>query len=135
MAGARGSLHPSPIVTEYAIPLLRDDDDLVRFWDMAEEHITVSLRGGFRTIPTGPRWPGTDPKRPWAVTFRSRCWDRIESDWVYEPSPSSRNAAFFKRCRFSLDDALDIAAAAAERERTVLIARYSAIAEARDAAR
>ena len=128
------SLHQGrdPIVTEYAFPLLTPTDDLVRFWDLAGEHVSVVRRGGFYTEVKA--WPGTDPARPWAVTFRTRCWDRTEGGWVYEPSPSSRNAAFFRRCRFNLDDALTIAAAAAERERAALIARYTPVAEARDAA-
>ena len=121
------------IVTEYAFPLLTPDDDLFRWWDLASEHIAVSLRGGFYNV--GPKWPGVDPKRPWAVLYRTRCWDRVEGDWVYEPSPSSRNRDFFRRCRFTLDDALDIAASAAEREGAALIARYTSIVEARDAAR
>lgn len=41
----------------------------------------------------------------WAITLDGACLNR-EGEWEHEPLPSSRDQAFFERCRFGLDDAL-----------------------------
>jgi len=43
----------------------------------------------------------------WAVRQLSRCLNK-EGEWEWEPIPSSRDDAFYTRCRFdSLDEALE----------------------------
>ena len=50
----------------------------------------------------------------WAVR-RGRCCLATDGKWEWEPSPSSRDDAFYARCRFaSFDDAADAALRALE---------------------
>lgn len=48
-------------------------------------------------------------ERPsWAVLYRGNCVDR-DLEEEYEPMPSSRDDAFFERCRFTYEEALEVA--------------------------
>jgi hypothetical protein len=51
---------------------------------------------------------GGDPDR-WAILHQhSWCWSRSGREFVYEPFPSARDAAFLADCRFSLDEAVGL---------------------------
>jgi hypothetical protein len=50
-------------------------------------------------------WRGTGL---WAVKENGSCLNR-DMQWEYEPQPSSRDQAFFDRCRFTLDQAMHLA--------------------------
>ncbi len=50
-------------------------------------------------------WRGTGL---WAVVQGGACLNK-EGQWEYEPLPSSRDEAFFDRCRYTLDQALRLA--------------------------
>ena len=45
----------------------------------------------------------------WAVTTASGCCVSTDLRSVYEPLPSNRSEEFMEKCRFTLDEALDIA--------------------------
>jgi len=47
----------------------------------------------------------------WAVLDGGHCLNR-DGGWEREPLPSSRTEEFMSRCRFSLDEAVEMAAAA-----------------------
>jgi len=47
----------------------------------------------------------------WAVLDGRHCLNR-DGGWEREPLPSSRTDEFMSRCRFSLDEAVELAAAA-----------------------
>lgn len=51
----------------------------------------------------GPHKPPTDT---WAVRQRGWTLNR-DGEWEYEPQPSSRDAEFYARCRYTLDEALE----------------------------
>ncbi len=46
----------------------------------------------------------------WAVVYRSACINK-DGELEYEPMPSSRDEGFYKRCRFTLEEAEKIAKA------------------------
>jgi hypothetical protein len=46
----------------------------------------------------------------WAVRKRGWCWNTEDDVWEHEPLPSSRDEEFYERCRFTLDQALVLAA-------------------------
>lgn len=46
-----------------------------------------------------------DREGHWAIRRLGACLNR-KGEWEHEPQPSSRTKAFFKRCRFTRDDAI-----------------------------
>jgi len=45
----------------------------------------------------------------WAVLWMDQCWNKKARSWDYEPR--DRSQAFLQECRFTLDDAVQIARA------------------------
>jgi hypothetical protein len=45
----------------------------------------------------------------WAVLRMNECWNRKTKDWEYEPR--DRSQTFLRQCRFTLDEAVQIARA------------------------
>lgn len=43
----------------------------------------------------------------WAVLWMDQCWNKKTRSWEYEPRDRSQN--FLRECRFTLDDAVQIA--------------------------
>lgn len=43
----------------------------------------------------------------WAVLWMGQCWNKVSQLWEYEPR--ERDQAFFRECRFPLDEAVRIA--------------------------
>lgn len=88
-----------PIATTYAfrdpVVMTGSPMDHADAWDFRE--ITVDHRGGSR----------------WAITNghgSGLVWCERDGEWEWEPLPSNRDGEFLARCRYSLDDALRIAA-------------------------
>jgi hypothetical protein len=61
----------------------------------------------------GPHKP---PHDTWAIRKGGWVLPRDEDTWEYEPIPSSRDAEFYARCRYTLDEALNRANEIARRE-------------------
>lgn len=43
----------------------------------------------------------------WCITNGSSVYNRL-GEWEWEPSPSNRDDKFFKRCRYTLEEAVKI---------------------------
>lgn len=52
----------------------------------------------------------------WAIRKRGWCWSKDDEQWEHEPLPSSRDDEFYARCRFTLAEAMPIAARVRDRE-------------------
>jgi hypothetical protein len=46
----------------------------------------------------------------WAVLWMNQCWNRKTQSWEHESFPSSRTKKFLRDARFSLEEAVQIAA-------------------------
>lgn len=73
------------------------------------ERITVELTC---FAGEGPHKPLSDT---WAVRKHGWCLD-VDGDWIYEPQPSSRDAAFYARTRWDVIEAIARAQEAARRD-------------------
>lgn len=61
--------------------------------------ITEIWIDGRHEDPTSLKLRRVNPDQ-WAVTRRGECLNK-NGEWEYEPMPSSRDQAFFDRCRFA----------------------------------
>jgi hypothetical protein len=74
------------------------------------EWITVVL-----TCPAGGG-PHKPPHDTWAIRKGGWVLPRDTDIWEHEPIPSGRDAEFYTRCRYTVDEAIDRAIEIAERE-------------------
>lgn len=105
-------------------------DEQLRVEHLGERRPQV-VPSAYRVLPTGygsselvdkqhfelaVEWRGSDEDTGadrWAVVHADACLS-ADGTWEHEPRPSSRDEEFLRRFRFSLDDALRLAAAAVD---------------------
>lgn len=51
----------------------------------------------------------SEDKKGWAIVDGGFNYCHIKKDWEWEPSNSSKDKAFFERCRYDLEEAITIA--------------------------
>jgi hypothetical protein len=90
------------------------DEWIATQW-MRESDFRDFDRGGIAPTITLSNSPFYEGDR-YAVR-RGGCCLTKRGDWIYEPMPSSRTQAFYKRCRFDTFDAALVALAKAEKAR------------------
>ena len=91
--------------TMYLVPL--DPSRVVRPGLVVSQYTLREARPGFWTEVTLDRMVQRDGRVLWKVSLLGDCLNR-NGEWEYEPIPSSRDDAFFARCRFaSVEEALE----------------------------